>query len=143
KNPFFGRRVVKDSLCRLGQVEVGLVKLPVNNASPVWCHSPPVAGGHVQAVIEAPETLPPLGDVPRRHATNHMDVSVPHVEVLTSEDIPISVQQRSAPLLIKTLQALDVERVVFHQVWVVLSLSWNEGILHAKLIFPHRIGRSL
>src|SRR5690606_24630939 len=114
----------------------------VNNAPPVWCHSPPVTGGHVQAVVEAPETLPPLGDVPRRHATNHMDVSVPHVEVLASEDIPIAVQQCPAPLFVKALQPLDIERVVLHQVRVVLSLRWDKGNLYPELVLPDRIGSS-
>src|SRR5690606_22317813 len=61
------------------------------------------------------------------------------IEELTRKHIPISVQQRPAPLFVKSLQSGDVLRVILQKVRVVLNLSRNEGVLSTPVVFPNHV----
>src|SRR5690606_32894211 len=122
-------------VCRLTATDVGLtappIKLPVAIKRSRRSHSVPAdTVGLRKTPVHSTESGPVLRRV--KVFVKHMHRGVPFIEELTRKHIPISVQQRPAPLFVKSLQPGDVLRVILQKVRVVLNLSRNEGVLSTQ-----------
>src|SRR5690606_20274186 len=102
-------RHAEDDLSSLRERQVGFVKLTVDVELALRRNRPPVAGRAVQAVVQATEPLPPLGDFKR---LDDVDALTPLGEILPGTHLPLAFEQRPAPRFGPALQAADVVRVV-------------------------------